>query len=206
VIVTSTAFARQCGVSKQAISKAIRTGLIEPTDDGLIDTDHPSAVYYAETQASRPPGKRAGGRPPRSGVVREEAPTRRLPGTPGVVRPMGTAYSKQELEVERIKQQVIHLRLKNQVATESLVSKDLVVKYVFQPVSTAHMRILTDGVRAMSAQIVPMVQSGASLEDVEKHMRKALGNFFRAAKKTRTDFVSGETTADDHRKDDSDEI
>jgi hypothetical protein len=193
-------------VSKQAISKAIRTGLIEPTDDGLIDTDHPSAVCYLEAQASRPPGKRAGGRPPRSGAPPAPAQARKLPGTPGVVRPTGAAYSKQELEVERIKQQVIHLRLKNQMASEALVSKDLVVKYIFQPVSTAHMRILTDGVRSMAAQIVPMVQSGASLEEVEKHMRKSLGNFFRAAKKTMTDFVSGETTADDHRKDDSDEV
>ena len=52
MIITPTEFARKCGISKQAIFKALDAGIIPFSSSGkkkLIDTDHPDIIAYAQS-------------------------------------------------------------------------------------------------------------------------------------------------------------
>ena len=53
-LTTPTKFARQCGITKQAVFKSIDAGLIPFTLSGkkkLIDTDHPDVIAYAQSNS-----------------------------------------------------------------------------------------------------------------------------------------------------------
>jgi hypothetical protein len=95
----------------------------------------------------------------------------------------GTTPSR-DASLEKIQQQTLHLKLKNDALSGKLVSREKMVKCVLEPIITAHTRALTDGARAICALLQPMAVGGATCEEMEAVFRKQLGSIFEHAKRT----------------------
>ena len=99
--------------------------------------------------------------------------------------------TKQDLEMQRLVQQVKQLELRNEEKEGDLISKKFVKQFIFDQVSTAHQRILIDGVKSLAALIHPAVLGGATIEEIEATMRKNLSSFLKACNKQMVKVVKG---------------
>jgi hypothetical protein len=75
--ITKAAFARLVGVSRAAITAAVKTNRLIAEPDGKIDPDSPSAQEYAEFQrtATKATGAKGAGRPVANGTADPVAPS-----------------------------------------------------------------------------------------------------------------------------------
>ena len=73
--VSKAEFAKLAGVSKPAISKALRGKLAAALVDDRVDIDHPASVEYLRTRGKTVPA-RAPTKPPKKGSKPPPAPTR----------------------------------------------------------------------------------------------------------------------------------
>lgn len=88
-----------------------------------------------------------------------------------------SVWLKSVKELEMIEEK----RLKNDKMRGDLVDKD-VINRVLDIFDTQHMRLLKDGAKSLSSEIVGKHQAGVSIEDIEVHISKRLGTFITAAK------------------------
>lgn len=172
-------FADMAGVSRQAIWKAVKKGTLIETN-GKIDENSPQAQAYLNPQLN-PRGKPFEG--PSVAPPAQQAQRQPDPDAPPPFR------SKAELEIHRLQQQIVSLKLRNQEALGHLIPREKVERLIFQPISTAHQRILTDGAKSIAAYVHPMVLGGSTVEDVEAYIRKQISGFIRAAKRQMTKVI-----------------
>ena len=164
MILSVIKFAEQCGVSRQAVYKAIKNGAIAVTADGKIDTETRDAIEYLAER------------------TKNEAP--RIGDNP-------TPKDKRAWDTERSKQAAIGATLKNLKTKGALAPKADVVKYVIDPICIAHTRILTDGAHSIAGFVGPMAKGGATLEELEAVVYKQLSGFLKVAKRDMEAFLLG---------------
>jgi hypothetical protein len=159
-------FAAKCGVSRQAIYKAVRVGAINLKSNNEIDTEDPLNQAYLNKR------KKTVGDSPQENLVQPAA----------IITAPPREGSKTFYETERLKQDIIAKKFKNLKEAGKLLPRDLVLKYFVEPVNTAHLRMLTDGARSIVAQIAPLSKSGASTEEMEALTKKIISSFIKAFK------------------------
>ena len=162
MILSVIKFAEQCGVSRQAIYKAIKNGAITTTPDGKINTETRDALEYSAERT-------------KNDVQISADPV--------------SIKDKRSYDMERSKQGAIRLALQNQKMKGALIARADVERFIINPINTAHTRALTDGARSISALVQPMVMGGATVEEVEGVIKKQLSSFFHAAKVAAEDLL-----------------
>lgn len=161
-LVGKTEFARTAGVTPGAITKAIKQDRLK-VKDGKIDLDDPVTLEYLQKRAE---ARQAQMPPPRS---RMRSPADEVPGEED--EPEAKKMGRREFEIEKVKHQALYLRLRNANLIGTMVRREDVIRSVMNPVSTAFLRLLTDVSKTIAAQVKPMVQGGASTEEIETYIR-----------------------------------
>lgn len=100
-----------------------------------------------------------------------------------LVRKFGTEYRfldwlKSLKEIESVNEK----RIKNAQSTGRLVSRKLVETGVIDVFNSAHLRIMTDGAKAVSAAVIAKHAAGVPDAEIEAHVVDVLGAFIRPVK------------------------
>ena len=109
-----------------------------------------------------------------------------------VVEQFGTSamfgeFLKATREIERIHAQ----RLKNAKEEGTVVSRRLVQQGVIDTFDLCFQRLLSDGIRTISARHADMVRAGETDEALEKFMAGKITDFIKGVKATAQDAIGG---------------
>ncbi len=77
---------------------------------------------------------------------------------------------------------VIEKRLKNAQTKGTLISRRLVERGVIDIINSAHLRMLKDGAKSITAGVVSKTASGAELKEIENYVSDVLGSFIKPVK------------------------
>lgn len=77
---------------------------------------------------------------------------------------------------------IIEKRTKNEIAQGKLISKSLVDRFLIGPVETAHIKLLSDGVKTISARIENLVKAKKDLSDIEAYLADQIKSFIKPVK------------------------
>lgn len=73
-------------------------------------------------------------------------------------------------------------RLKNAETAGRLVARDLVVKAVIDPFTSAHLRLISDGAKTIAAGAASKARAGAELQELEVYVADVIGSFLKPVK------------------------
>jgi phage terminase Nu1 subunit (DNA packaging protein) len=180
--VTKKEFADLAGVSKAAISQMVKAGRIPVTSDGRIDVDLPECRDYLgkkgvtlpspsppHPSVDEKPSGRAAMFARRSRKKLSEKPTENKTG-----KTVSEVMTRRDMEFKKLAAQTQNLELKNAHAEGRLVSRDAMVRGVFNPLETFLVRLLTDGAKTLAAKVYPVGKSGGTIEEAEIEARLQL--------------------------------
>lgn len=225
--VSKSEFARMCGVSPAAVTKACSTTLKDAVCGKRIDAGHKSAIAYqnaksgqrrADKQEKKNPTPAKKNEPVKRGRaasnetkkaesakrVAESLAPKKTKHTPhpdeyrdvnshisafldwslrDVIARFGTDtafvdYLKATKSIEDIHEK----RLKNAEVEKKLVSRDLVLRGIIDPVDSVHIKLLSDGARAITAEVLELRAAGKSPEKIVAAVSKKLTTFIRPIK------------------------
>jgi len=191
-LVSKKDFAELAGISKPAVSKMVRIGKIPVTDDGKINIDDTVCREYLKTKGANldtekkkpeSPGNRAAmfARRKKQGksIDLKSEPDKRKKG-----KTLSDVMSRRDLEMQKLAAQAQNLELKNAQIEGRLVSREAMVRGVWNPLETFLVRILTDGVKTMASTVHPLVKSDGTREEVELALRSELTSFIQPLKES----------------------
>lgn len=100
-----------------------------------------------------------------------------------LIEKFGTGYRfldwlKALKEIEAVNEK----RIKNAQATGKLISRKLVEVGVVDPFNAAHVRLMTDGAKAITAAVLAKHQAGISEPEIEAYVADVVGSFIRPVK------------------------
>jgi hypothetical protein len=90
--------------------------------------------------------------------------------------------SRAELEIKKIQAQTYGINLKNAKEVGKVVSREMVVAGLYNPVETLFSQLLGDYCKASAALVESQAKAGANVIDIEATLRKQMSSFIRAAK------------------------
>lgn len=73
-------------------------------------------------------------------------------------------------------------RIKNAQSRGRLISRSLVETGVIDPFNSAHIRLLTDGAKAITTAVLAKHQAGVEEQEIEKYVTDVVGSFIRPVK------------------------
>lgn len=73
-------------------------------------------------------------------------------------------------------------RIKNAQSMGKLISRQLVEVGVIDPFNSAHVRLMTDGAKAITAAVLAKHQAGISEQEIETYVSDVVGSFIRPVK------------------------
>jgi phage terminase Nu1 subunit (DNA packaging protein) len=168
-LISKSAFAKLCGVSAPAISDAVKRGIVVPTESGSIDLDEPNTKAYLARRKAVSTGETPN---PDRFHQRQETP----------IAPQGSK-TRSEVELEILEQKAFALRMKNAIQVGEVVSRASFEKGIWQPIEGMCIHWLTDVPKSLAAQIRPAALSGATVQEIEDIIRKALSQEIKSMKK-----------------------
>lgn len=102
-----------------------------------------------------------------------------------IIKKFGTASGFESyLKSAKLIEDIEDKRIKNYKTNEELISKDLVVKTIIEPLDTAFARMLRDGSRSVTSILTNKIKAGDTFEDCEAEVTKQLSAFIKPLKKT----------------------
>lgn len=87
-------------------------------------------------------------------------------------------WLKATKEIEMIAER----RIKNAAAQGKLISRSLVERGVIDPFNGAHLRLMSDGAKTITASVVAKHLSGLSEPEIERYVSDVIGSFLRPVK------------------------
>ncbi len=190
-LVSQKDLAELAGVTKMAISKALRAKLAPAAHGDRIDLDHPVVVAYLRrkrTQRERvlakplpPPDERPGPRgdehiepydPSGESGEAEAIPEDDL----RLLREMADKHGglrafRDWLEALKRIEDIRKLRLDNDENEGRLIERELVEKYVFGAIEASHLRLLRDLPKSAALRVLASFKAGGTAEDGERMIR-----------------------------------
>ena len=70
-------------------------------------------------------------------------------------------------------------RLKNEQAQGNLVNRDLIRTGIIEPLNTAHVKMMTDGAKAISVRVPAMAAAGEETVDIERYISGVISSFIK---------------------------
>lgn len=192
-------FGKLVGLSRSAICRASKQEhLLKPaTFNTQIDLDHPASKKYLNKKKLKinfeeegyPETKSENSLELQLQTFSEEQPNPNSV-TDFLDMTMREIFSKfgtidgflNYLKATQIIAMVNEKNLKNSVLEGKLISRDIVKKGFFDPVNTAHLRLMTDGAKNISATVRAKVMSNESSAVIEKIVAEMIGTFIKPAK------------------------
>jgi hypothetical protein len=162
-------FSDLAGVSKAAVSKAIRENRIPVLPDGTIDASAPECASYIAAKKERSKTKKPGKAREKPGPKKKSAPR----GRPSIDRPpfpipdeddISSAMDKLALERRKLAAQAQQLELKNAQIERRLVAREIMISGVWNPLETFLVRLLTDGAKTITSTAFSLIRSGLEAE------------------------------------------
>lgn len=198
--ITKSQFARLCGVSPSAITKACRGRLKDALHRDRVDADHPAALAYLEAH------KKGNGKPRRNGAQRPVT-GQNLPVVaivqPAVVHDEQNLGAYADMTVREIVNQfgtervfkdwleahskiedVEQKRIRNQEYRGELVRREMVQRTVFSAWEDSNRRLLGDIPRTLVARLYAAALSDVSKEDSERVVKEIISGVLRNVKET----------------------
>lgn len=159
---------------------------------GIIDSEGKPDPKRAEQQVPTKLRGQAGAKERKKRAVPDEQEPIEIPSNirdfmdmtiMEIVQKFGTDYRfvdwlKAAAQIEGIEEK----RLKNAQSRGNLISRDLVQKGVIDQINNAHLRLLKDGVKTISAGAMAKVGAGAEQQDVEAYVSDIVGSYLRPVK------------------------
>lgn len=81
-------------------------------------------------------------------------------------------------EIEAVREK----RIKNEQSRGKLVSRDLVLTGVIDPFNSAHLRLLSDGAKAITAAVLAKREAGICEQEIEDYVADVVASFIRPVK------------------------
>jgi hypothetical protein len=163
---TIAELAEKAAVSRQAVHKAIRKGRLPEPIDGKLDIGHPDALAFLERHHAQPA---------ESGDARAKTSSSSPRKT--------TTPSRSEAEIRKIEAQAFHVELKNRERIGELCRREDVERGLVNPIVTTFVRLMSDTAKSMAGQIVPLVNGGATTEEIEDFIREQHASVLKNLKK-----------------------
>ena len=177
MLFTQKDFADYCGVSKQAIGKAIKKHHLVLRQDGKLDTDNPINQDYIRKKGKEIPTKSTTNasnskKKPRKKVTKKTPQKQQnipVPQTPeddenGTSNDLlKTIVTKNALDVQKTLEQVKHLQVKTSKERGELISRDI-VKLAFAKL----FKVDTGELRTLGAKLAPDIASIFGISDDAK--------------------------------------
>lgn len=185
-LVNQSELSRIAGVSRMAISKAVRGVLSGALQGNKLDLDHPSVVKYldgkqqekaeAKKPTKKPAAKKTAPAPaPKKAqkVIVPKAP----PGSTDfeemtlkeIIGKFGTSYQFKDYLASW--KTLADIRLKELQLKErngQLIERDFVQSHVFALLDGMHKRLLMDTPKTIAAQVIAMTKSGANETEISR--------------------------------------
>lgn len=70
-------------------------------------------------------------------------------------------------------------RLKNEQTQGNLVQRDLIRVGIIEPLNTAHVKMMTDGAKAISVRVPAMAAAGATVSEMEHYISDQISSYIR---------------------------
>lgn len=70
-------------------------------------------------------------------------------------------------------------RLKNEQTQGNLVNRDLIRMGIIEPLNTAHVKMMTDGAKAISVRVPAMAAAGEETVDIERYVSGVISSFIK---------------------------
>ena len=70
-------------------------------------------------------------------------------------------------------------RLKNEQTQGNLVNRDLIRVGIIEPLNTAHVKMMTDGAKAISVRVPAMAAAGEETVDIERYISGVISSFIK---------------------------
>lgn len=70
-------------------------------------------------------------------------------------------------------------RLKNEQTQGNLVNRDLIRTGIIEPLNTAHVKMMTDGAKAISVRVPAMAAAGEETVDIERYISGVISSFIK---------------------------
>ncbi len=178
-LVSRTVLAELAGVSRSAVTKALKVALKEGVVGDRVDAAHPVIVEWLVRHGAQPPEPLPP--PPR---VEQRPAERRDPVGPEITEELADLTIRRIVELHgtnrafkdwldamnRI-ENMRKTRLDNDESEGRLVDRDLVKQSVFGAIDSAHIRLLQDTPKTAIARIYAAAKAGQPPEDAEKILR-----------------------------------
>jgi len=203
IILKKSEYARRCGVSAMAITKACK-GALKPACIGRrIDAAHPAAVKYRQDKESDKtlPAKKRPQKPEmqssaqRKPSARNQKAAEKVPAVPVDITEFwhltlseicliyGTDTRFADwLRASRDIESIHEKRIKNAKAKGELVHRDLVKIGIIDPINAAHIKILTAGAKTIAVRLEAMAKAGSTQEEMEALVQDLLSSFIKPVK------------------------
>lgn len=86
------------------------------------------------------------------------------------------------LKATKAIEEINEKRLKNAQTRGDLVSRELVRRGIIEPIESAHIKLLTDGSKAMAVRASALIKADEPVESVEKYIAEQITSFIRPVK------------------------
>lgn len=100
-----------------------------------------------------------------------------------IIAKWGTATAFLDwLRATKMLEDIQEKQLKNAEKSGVLISRDIVKRGIIDPIDSAHIKLLTDGVKTVAKRAMAMTSAGRPQEDIEKFVGDQIGSFLRPLK------------------------
>jgi hypothetical protein len=86
------------------------------------------------------------------------------------------------LKATKAIEDIYEKRIKNAKASGELVDREQIKIGVFEPINTAHIKLLTDGSKTIAVRTKAMLDAGRDLGEVEAFITKQISSFIKPMK------------------------
>lgn len=169
-LVTRTQLAKMIGCQRGGVTRALDGKLGAAMVGQKIDTSHPEAVAYINTNKARLAARAERDQRDNAPVVHNAKVEKYMDLTlRDIVSFFGTDiefidWIKAVKAIEDVKEK----RIKNEVSLNNLIPRDYVSQHVFSMLDTVNTRLLTDSPRTIAARVIEAHNSGETREKIEK--------------------------------------
>jgi hypothetical protein len=204
-LVSKSQLAKMAGLSKPAVSKAIKQGRLKDCfTEGFIDANHPEVVDFLEKGRERTKSKRPGPKPgekkkryvsykdkdddnlPRQtdqdiGERVNELPTDLRLLVDKSLRELIELFGTAQIMDGWLKNtltidKIYKQRIENAQKEGTLINRDVVLRGVVQPIDNAFRKLMTDFARQVARKVGPMAMAGRATEEIEMAVRDQMSD------------------------------
>ncbi len=182
---TKKAFALLAGVSRPAVTqncKAGKTLAAAVLPNGNIDADHPAALAFLSARGKK--GTKLTNVEQQASAVTEDITDDYMDLTLRQIidKHGSTANFAEFLKLYKDLVAIQEKELKNKKTKGELIPLEMVQNHIFDFLDGLTTKMLMDAPKSIGSDVVALIKSGATLEDITPNIQDTLGSYIQGAK------------------------